>query len=159
MTIVLNNTIYGCTIGVHLTLTNSADQAVPLINYNNLLNSSESSFYSGGQQNISIPFNWWGTAETQTINQSIHDKKVDPELEELILRLSFFCKNPQAPSIPIINPLPSIPPLNTPSPSISPSPTIEPSTSVLEFPTWTVLPLVTAVTLLIAFAIRRKNVP
>ncbi len=60
---------------------------------------------------INATYNWWGTTETQTIDQTIHDNKDDFNLGTVNYAPILTAPNPQTPSIST--------PTNTPAPSAS----------------------------------------
>lgn len=125
------------------------------IQYNNIYNNYNSS--GGYTQNIHLTNsanlvainNWWGSTDTQAINQTIWDYKDDPTYLGLVFFVPFLnASNPFAPSIPASIPVPTPPPtpaptstpFNTPSPtpyvnySQTPTPTPTPSLPHLSTP-------------------------
>jgi hypothetical protein len=127
-----NNTIASSTAVINITQASFTTT----IAYNNFENYGQCSIYSNSASNITATNNWWGTTDTQTINQSIHDKKNDYNLGTVDFVPFLTEVNSQAmpdPNAPIPTPLPSSTPTQSPLPSQSPtepaSPTLNPSTS------------------------------
>lgn len=128
-----NNTISSTGIAVRL-------ENCPLatINYNNFENYGENSIYLvGSSTNIDATYNWWGTADTQTINLTIYDSKYSFDLGEVVFVPFLPEANPKAiPTVTFeISDVPEIP----------------------EFPSWVVLPALLAL-VLIATVFRRRLV-
>jgi hypothetical protein len=72
--------------------------------------------------NIDAENNWWGIIDTQTINQTIYDAKVDSHLGTVIFVPFLTQPSQTAPAIPISTPI--ITPV--PTPMLTPTPTEEP---------------------------------
>ena len=72
-----NNTIINANVGFHLFNYNGGTLP-PIIMENNIVNSSQYNveFYCG--LNMSLTYNWWGTADSEAIKQLIRDHTFDP---------------------------------------------------------------------------------
>lgn len=90
--LILNNTISNNDVGIVL---NSASLGTK-INYNNIQSNSLSIVLAQGTNNIDATYNWWGTTNTQTINQTIHDFKNDFNLGNVIFTPILTAPNPNA---------------------------------------------------------------
>lgn len=88
--------------------------------YNNIQNNSDYNVGLRGGGNVTVTHNWWGTTDTQAINQTMFDFKNDYNLGTITF----------------------IPFLTEPNPE-------EMSTPIPEFPAWAIVPLLIATTLLI----------
>jgi len=88
---------------------------VPAITNNNIYNNSYNAETFVSVQ-TSLPDNWWGTTNTQAINQSIYDFKDDFNLGTVNFVPFLTAPNPQAPVF--LAPAPT----STPTPSASPTP-------------------------------------
>jgi len=117
--IIQNNTIANNSIGLYIW-----SAPFSIIQNNNIQNNTQSNVYLGKYSGrVNATYNWWGTTDTQAINQTIHDYKNDFNLDTV----SFipFLTTPYNGTPPLLSP--------TPTPSISPSdyptqqPTIEPN--------------------------------
>ena len=95
---------------------------------------------------INATYNWWGTTDTQAINQTIHDFKNNFNLGIVSFVHFLITPNSQAPSLNT--------PISTPNPSISPTST----PTVPEFPSLAILPLLIAM-LSIAVILMKKLSP
>jgi hypothetical protein len=122
------NTIYGNSIGISLSVSNYL--TTPRIANNNIQNNAQHNFYlgSGTSNDVDVTYNWWGTTDTQAINQTIFDSKYDFNLGTVDFVPFLTAPNPEAPSIPSTSPT-SVP---TPSPSdssstLNPPPTNSPA--------------------------------
>jgi hypothetical protein len=116
--IIRNNTIANNPVGISIT------QLSPTINYNNIENCTQNSIYLHVSNNINATYNWWGTTDTQTINQAIHDDKNDFTLG--IVSFVPFLTEPNPQAMPDENsplPTPSSTPSPTPTLTSSPTPT------------------------------------
>jgi hypothetical protein len=112
--IIRNNTIEDNSYGIY-----GPTYATTII-YNNIQNNSDYNVGLRGGGNITVTYNWWGTTNTQAINQTMFDFKNDYNLGTITF----------------------IPFLTEPIPE-------KVSTPIPEFPSWIILPLVTTTTLLI----------
>lgn len=99
--------------------------------YNNIQNNTYN-VNLGSHLDVNAPYNWWGTADPQAINQTIYDSKNDLNLG----KVNF------------------IPFLTEPNPAAMPSESPE----IPEFPSWIILPLfIIATMMLIAYGKKRKR--
>jgi parallel beta-helix repeat protein len=95
--IIRNNTIVKNSVGI-----NVLDSPSPTIEFNNIYDNNEYSvyLYSGSGSNIDATYNWWGTTDTQAINQTIRDYHEDFTLGEVSFVPFLTQLNPKAPTIP-----------------------------------------------------------
>ena len=112
--IIRNNTIEDNSYGIY-----GPTYATTII-YNNIQNNSDYNIGIRGGGNVTVTNNWWGTTDTQAINQTMFDFKNDYNLGTITF----------------------IPFLTEPIPE-------EMSTPIPEFPSWTILPLLITTILLI----------
>jgi hypothetical protein len=112
--VIRNNTIAYNNIGVQTY--NS-----PNLIYNNIQDNFQNSIYSYYDSAINASYNWWGTLDRQTINQTIYDAKNNFNRGPVIFVPFLSSPNPQAPAV-------QQTPTNSPSQSeiaaVSPSPSI-----------------------------------
>ncbi len=92
--LIQNNTIVNNEVGITI---NSG--VTPTIANNNIYN-NEHNVYLKTADNISATYNWWGTTDTQTINQTIHDFKNDFNLGTVDFVPFLDAPNPEAPADP-----------------------------------------------------------
>jgi parallel beta-helix repeat protein len=100
--VIMNNTLSKNSVGFDIN-----GDLQPVIMYNNIQNSSQYNMYlefgapwSYSSSDINAIFNWWGTTDTQTINQTIRDFKNDFNLG-IVDFVPFLTElNPAAPTIP-----------------------------------------------------------
>ena len=120
--------------------------------YSNIEGNGWSIYLDGVPSNINIPYNWWGTNDTQTINQTIHDSKNDFNLGTV--NFVPFLTGPNSQAMPDTNT-----PAPTPSPtqSQSPAPSLTPMPSIPEFPTWMSVPLLLIASSLTLAGVGRKK--
>jgi hypothetical protein len=98
---------------------------------NNIYANSQYNFKLQYPNDIAIPDNWWGTSDTQAINQTIFDFKNDFNLGTVTFTPFLAAPNPEAPAetyVPppttsIPTPTPYTPPSQTPTSSPANSPT------------------------------------
>jgi hypothetical protein len=93
-----NNTIAYNQVGFNL-LGNPS----PTIKFNNILNNTQNNVYlnpSYPTGNVNATYNWWGTADTQTINQTIYDFKNNFNLGVVAFTPFLSALNTQAPTTP-----------------------------------------------------------
>jgi parallel beta-helix repeat protein len=123
---ILNNTISNNSVGIYLYQSNF--DTSPTITYNNIHDNSDYNIQLAEytENDVNATYNWWGTTDTQAINQTIFDFKNDFNLGTVNF----------------------IPFLSEPNPE-------EMSTPIPEFPSWIILPLLLTVTLLIILCKRR----
>jgi hypothetical protein len=121
--IIEKNTIINNSIG--LNISNSTVYAsTATITNNNIYNNSINNIYLGGltanlqipasqttANNINAAYNWWGTTNTQAINQTIRDFKNDSYVGTVTFTPFLNTPNPQA-----------VPDPNAPIPNLSPTP-------------------------------------
>ena len=92
-----SNTITNNQIGIHNPPTGT-------INNNNIVGNTKNSI-TATTDSVDAQNNWWGITDTQTINQTIYDSKVDSHLGTVTF-LPFLTQPSQtAPSIPISTPI------------------------------------------------------
>jgi hypothetical protein len=92
---IYNNTITNNTIGVF------SDAASQYLSFNNLLNNTEYNMkVAASTYAVNATYNWWGTTDTQTINQTIFDFKNDFNLCEVNFVPFLTELNPEAPEMP-----------------------------------------------------------
>jgi parallel beta-helix repeat protein len=103
------NTIKENQVGIQL-----SSPASPIINYNNIQNNSYS-VYLGASVNLDATNNWWGTTDTQAINQTIYDFKNDFNLGSVTFIPFLSSPNTQAPTGPTLTPESPISPSSTPT--------------------------------------------
>jgi parallel beta-helix repeat protein len=130
-----NNAIVNNSIGIYLNSSSST------IIYNNIQDNKQNSIYlSNGSSDVKAILNWWGTTDTQAINQTIYDSKNDFNLGT-------------------VNFVPFLTKPNTEAPTLS-APTLTPSPSIPKFSSWIILPLliivVISIGLLIYFRKRKR---
>jgi hypothetical protein len=126
-TTIQNNTISQNTIGIELA--GSVDPNYCVIQYNNIQDNSNYNIYLGGSS-CNAAYNWWGTTDTQAINQTIYDFKNDFNLGTVTFVP--FLTEPNSQAMPYPNASISIP---VASSSPSPSPTSSASASPTPVPT------------------------
>ena len=91
--IILNNTISNSSVGIILYAVSMGTQ----IHYNNIQSNDLSIVLGyGALDNIDATSNWWGTTNTQAINQTIHDFKNDFNLGNVTFTPFLTSSNPQA---------------------------------------------------------------
>jgi len=92
-----NNTIVGNSVGFNIW-----DSPSPTIAFNNILDNIEYNAYlKDSGTNINAAYNWWGTTDVSSINQSIHDAKNDFNLG-VVGFVPFLTElNPDTPTLPI----------------------------------------------------------
>ncbi len=72
--VIQNNTITNNTVGISL-IEQSPSMISPIIMSNNIYSNTNYNINSGVSYNINAAYNWWGTTNTQIINQTIYDFK------------------------------------------------------------------------------------
>ncbi|PVX23225.1 MAG: hypothetical protein CW716_12625, partial [Candidatus Bathyarchaeum sp.] len=123
-----NNTIAHNSVGLYLYITNYG--ATPPIIYNNIHGNSDYNIQLDAEtdKHINATYNWWGTTDTQAINQTIYDYKNDFTLGTVTFEPFLTEPNPE-----------------------------EMATPIPEFPSWLLLPLfLTATALVILYKRRLK---
>jgi hypothetical protein len=128
-----NNTFGNNALGVDISLASNITQ-------NNIISNTQTSIrMSMSSANIiNATYNWWGTTDTQTINQTIQDYKTNPSIGKINFTPFLNETNPQAPSLQNINLTPAPTPTPYPTPTFAPTPTLVPR------PTATLAPILTA---------------
>lgn len=117
-----SNTITNNKIGIH-------NPPAGTVNNNNIVGNSENSI-TAASANLDARFNWWGITDTQTINRTIYDVKVDYTLGTVTFVPFLDQPSSTAPAIPgstpTITPLPTLAPIPQPSSAlviVTPQPT------------------------------------
>ena len=87
---------------------------ITTISYNNLENNGVYNLVSS-RYAVNATYNWWGTADTQVINQTIDDNKNDYNLGTVTFVPFLTAPNLEAPAI--TTPIPPLTPTSTPSPT------------------------------------------
>jgi len=186
-----NNTISQIAIGLNIYYDSKGNPPAippssppsPMITGNNVENNSLYNVYLGSYPyvsgliapNITASNNWWGTADVQTINQSIHDFKDNPNLGNVTFIP--FLTSPNLEAEPEISSAPVQTPTTSPAPtsSLSPSPTataiphlslmpptstassLTPTASVPELSVWVPPPLIAATAAILFIILRRRT--
>ena len=127
-----SNTITNNQIGIH-------NPSVGVISNNNIVGNTENSI-TAANVDIDAQNNWWGIADTATINRTIYDSKVDPPLGTILFAPFLTQPSASAPAIPndtpAITPVPVIPtsaPIVTQAPIITPTPTPDQYSDTFEY--------------------------
>lgn len=94
-----NNTITDNSNGISLLRQFTAPTS-PLILYNNIYANTNYNINSNVPDDINATFNWWGTTDTEAINQTIHDYYEDFNLGTVDFTPFLSELNPEAPIIP-----------------------------------------------------------
>jgi hypothetical protein len=128
-----DNTIVGNKVGISLT-------GPATITGNNIHDNSQGNIILTTDDNVDATNNWWGTTETQAINQTIHDFKNNFNLGVVTFTPFLTQPNSAAPSAPrttIDSPLISTSPAPTAENSTTPAETTQPTplSTPTEFPT------------------------
>ena len=136
-TTIRKNTIFNNTIGIYYESTNQS-----VISDNNIQNNIQYNLKlsSTSPATVDATYNWWGTTDIPTINQTIYDSKNNTNLGTVLFLPALAQPNPEAPTVPNydLNP--------TPTPTPSPTPTATPTANPTATPHSTVQPTETAVT-------------
>jgi hypothetical protein len=121
---ITSNTITNNQIGIH-------NPPAGVISENNIVGNTENSI-TATTANIDAQNNWWGIADTATINQTIYDSKVDPHLGTITF-------------VPYLTqPSPSAPPIPSHTPTITPIPATQTQTNTQAQPTQAPQPTLSA---------------
>jgi hypothetical protein len=126
--LIQNNTINKSAIGLSIDAKSS-----PTIIYNNIQENTNYNIYSTSQSDLNVTYNWWGTTNTQEIDQKIYDSKYDFHLGTISFNPFLTAPNPEAtlnPDAPI--PTPNVSPSPSPTPISSPDTTPQPQTLQFE---------------------------
>jgi len=119
--IIQNNTIANCTIGIQLPSPSST------ITYNNFLNDQlgisliDTHANILESNNINATYNYWGTTDQQTINQTIFDFKNNFNLGTVNFAPFLTALNSQTPTLPTSTPTPTPTPTATPISTSTPT--------------------------------------
>lgn len=116
-----------------------------LIKNNNIFGNVQNNVALSTNANVDLTHNWWGTTDTQAINQTIVDSKSSSSLGTVSFVPFLAEPNPSAPSLQNIalGPIPTPPvhyypsplPSPTPRPTDTPKPTAEPTPTPTPTPT------------------------
>ena len=134
--VIENNTFAENDIGLNIYDSNGSP--MPIIEYNNFEQNSQYNIYLGQQgvlgstsNNVDAAYNWWGTTDIPTINQTIYDYKNNYNVGTVTFTPILTSPNPEAvpnPNEPITTPAPTSTQLPSPS-SPTTSKSTPPSTS------------------------------
>jgi hypothetical protein len=131
--LIQNNTITKNAMGIY------CESDLVTIVCNNILDNSYYNIYLRSiTNNVNATYNWWGTTDTQTINQTIYDFKNDFNLGKVNFTPFLTEPNSAAPPIPTqpsITPTPLL--TSSPTPTFSATPTLTPTQSSNHSPTIT----------------------
>ena len=86
------------------------------INNNNIVGNTVNSI-TAAADNVDATNNWWGITDTQTINQTIYDSKIDTELGTVTFVPFLSSPSSSAPAIPNLTPVSTLMPTATPPPA------------------------------------------
>jgi hypothetical protein len=127
------NTFGNNVLGVDISLASNITQ-------NNIISSTQKNIRMSmsSPNTIDATYNWWGTTDTQTINQTIQDYKTNPSTGKVNFAPFLNELNTQAPSPQNIYLTPAPTPTPYPTPTLAPTPTFVPRS------TTTVKPISTA---------------
>jgi hypothetical protein len=96
------------------------------IAYNNIQDSSQYSFKLRSASSIQVPNNWWGTTDTNAIEQSIFDRKNDFNMGTVTFTPILTSPSPDAPAIPSDLSAPLTTPAATSQPTATQNPNENP---------------------------------
>ena len=114
--VIENNTVTNNAVGVQI-----GGESSPTMSDNNIYGNTLNAKLTG-PTSINLPNNWWGTTDTQAINQTIYDFKDDFTLG--IVTFVPFLTAPNSEATPNLNvPIPTPAPTSTQPPSPSPTTT------------------------------------
>ena len=116
--IIMNNTFAS---GGTVITSDDAGSVMDTIIYNNFENNANNSVFWAATANLNVTYNWWGTTDTQAINQTIYDSKDNFHFGTVSFVPFLTAPNPQAP-----NPNASV---STPAPTSTQSPSASPTTT------------------------------
>jgi len=128
--IIRNNTVGNNLIGIDVSLASN-------INQNNILSNTQynTRMSLSNTTTIDATYNWWGTTDAQTINQTIRDYKTTPSVGQVNFTPFLNELNLQAPAIQTINLIPAPIPTPYPTPTLVPTTTPSPRPTVTYGPT------------------------
>jgi len=150
-----NNTIINSPDGIYIY--NAPDDTLSVNITNNNIYGNGYNIYCSSSSNINATYNWWGTTNSQAIEQTIYDFKNDFNSGNVTFVPFLTTPNSEAPASPTSSPTTSPTssnPTATPTATSSPSPT----PTVPEFPTLIILPLF-AIVILLSMVFIRKRIP
>ena len=139
-----NNNIGNNLVGVDISLASNITQ-------NNILSNTQYNIQMSMSNTTTVDAtnNWWGTIDTQTINQTIRDYKTNPVVGQVTFTPFLTESNPQAPPILTIYLTPAPTPTLYPTPTLAPTPTPfprpTPTSGPLSTPTPSPIPTVTPI--------------
>jgi hypothetical protein len=130
-----NNTIGINIIGMDITLPANLTQ-------NNIFGNTQYNLRMSMSNTTTIDatYNWWGTTDTQAINQTIRDHKTSPSVGQVNFTPFLNEPNPQAPATQSINLIPAPTPTAYPTPTLAPTPTLTPRSTATFAPVSTPTP-------------------
>jgi hypothetical protein len=128
-----NNTFGNNVLGVDISLAANITQ-------NNIISSTQNNIRMSmsSANTVDATYNWWGTTDTQAINQTIQDYKTNPSTGKVNFTPFLTELNTQAPSLQNTYLTPAPTPTPYPTPTLAPTPTFVPR------PTATLEPISTA---------------
>ena len=92
--LILNNTVTNNAVGIYLAEFQGTPD--PVILNNNICNNSNYNIQTELSNNINATYNWWGTTNTQSINQTIYDNKDNSTYGNVTFVPSLISPNTQA---------------------------------------------------------------
>ncbi len=113
-----DNTIYNNTVGILYATT-----AQSLISYNNIMNNTQYNFETTSSSSLEATYNFWGTQDIPTINQTIYDKNNNESLGEVKYQPALDSPYAGAPMISNIDMNPTTTPTGSPNQTVQPTPT------------------------------------
>ena len=147
---ITRNAIYNNNLGIHVSTTSSYNLPPPGTNimtieqnniaqnvigieyyhseasatfmYNNIQDNSDYNFKITSADDVNVPNNWWGTTDTEQINQKIYDQEWDFNLGEVDYNPILTSPVTQTTPIPEATPTAT----STPTPTVTPTPTSTP---------------------------------
>jgi hypothetical protein len=129
-TTIQNNTITKNGVGIEFV---GSTQEYQIVNNNIQDNTNYNIYLQNTPNDVNVTYNWWGTADSQTISQTIYDYNKDFNLGKVNFSPFLTASNPQA--MPTTNPpvldttTPTATPTEIPVQTPSSTPTPTPSTS------------------------------
>ena len=154
--IIQNNTITNNSIGIYVDAQNIQNiPTSPIINYNNIQNNSQYSIYWLASLNGNASYNFWGTTDIPTINQTIYDYKNN--FNAGTVTFTPILTSPNSEAMPNPNePIPT--PVLTSTSSWSPSPSLLSIKSLpMELIVTGIVVIVIVAVAIIAFLLGRKQ--
>ena len=123
-----DNTIAGGFYGITTAYSGEVGLQLTIVQ-NNFENISRYKIYWDASYDLTATHNWWGTTDTQAINQTIYDSKYDFNLGTVNFVPFLTEPNPEAmpdPNAPIPTPTPEQTPATSPTPTPDQKPTSTP---------------------------------